>query len=302
MSDGSRGAAPPAPGGVRRRRLPPRHLCPPGSSGRGVPRRGRPSGELEPRLPLANLHLQPRRHLPPHAHGRADRGVGGRGRGTRTASGRSSTTSRAAGAGPATGSTFHREPQHDVEAIEREVGDRLLRPARRSACSPTSCGTRSCTTRPTRSRPCATGSSETVRWFAEHPELQLLIRVHPAEITGMAAVAPASGRRDRPRVSRPARERLRRRPGQSGQHVRRDAAVRQRHHLRHQDRRGADRLGVPVIVAGEAWIRGKGVTRDVHRPGSPTPSSWHTLPARRADAARRSDAPGSTPTTSSSAG
>ena len=104
---------------------------------------------------------------------------------------------------------------------------------------------------------------ETVAWFAEHPELQLIVRVHPAEVTG----------------SVPSRQRV------VDELKRAFDVVPSNVHLVGPDnplstyaamqacdsviiygtKTGVElsAMGIPVIVAGEAWIRGKGVARDV---------------------------------------
>ena len=76
MADAS---TPPDPArGHPDRRLQPRPLRAAGRPRRGLPQSRRPGRELEPGLPDLLLHLQPRRHLPSHPDGRADRGLGGR--------------------------------------------------------------------------------------------------------------------------------------------------------------------------------------------------------------------------------
>src|SRR5207248_2924807 len=105
---------------------------------------------------------------------------------------------------------------------------------------------------------------ETVRWFADHPELQLLIRVHPAEIRGYVP------------SRQPIVEELQRAfagalppnvfviPPESeastyAAMLRCDSA------LIYATKMGVElsALGLPIIVAGEAWVRNKGITSDV---------------------------------------
>jgi hypothetical protein len=103
---------------------------------------------------------------------------------------------------------------------------------------------------------------ETIRYFAARPEVQLLIRVHPAEIRG---TLPSR---------QPVVEEIRKWfpelpknvfviPPES--QVSTYAAMLQCDTvLIYGTKTGVEltSLGVPVIVAGEAWIRGKGVTLD----------------------------------------
>ncbi len=104
---------------------------------------------------------------------------------------------------------------------------------------------------------------DTVRWFAEHPELQLLIRVHPAEITGSVP--------SRQRVM----EELQLRFPELPQNVfvippesdlsTYAAMLECDSVIIYGTKTGVElsAVGLPVIVAGEAWIRGKGVSIDV---------------------------------------
>jgi len=103
----------------------------------------------------------------------------------------------------------------------------------------------------------------TIEWFARRPDLQLVIRVHPAEISGS------------PQSRQPAREMIAARFAQLPDNVklvgpesglssyalaaRADAA------LIFGTKLGVElsARGIPVVVAGEAWVRGKGFTHDV---------------------------------------
>lgn len=102
----------------------------------------------------------------------------------------------------------------------------------------------------------------TIRWFAMHPELQLAIRIHPAEISGSPAsrqfaadeiAAAFSTLPDNVRVIPPT------------------SALSTYDLAKHCDcaiiyatKTGVEltSTGIPVIVAGEAWIRNKGFTMD----------------------------------------
>jgi hypothetical protein len=102
----------------------------------------------------------------------------------------------------------------------------------------------------------------TVRHFASRPELQLAIRVHPAEIRGTLPSRQRvvdELRRELPALPRnvivvPPESRL----STYALLERADAA------LIYGTKTGVElaAMGIPVIVAGEAWVRGKGFTHD----------------------------------------
>ncbi len=103
---------------------------------------------------------------------------------------------------------------------------------------------------------------KTIEYFAKRPDLQLLIRVHPAELTGTL------------RTRQPAVDEIRRAfphlppnifiiPPES--RISTYVAMSQCNAvLIYGTKTGVELTasGIPVIVAGEAWIRGKGVTFD----------------------------------------
>ena len=103
---------------------------------------------------------------------------------------------------------------------------------------------------------------QTMHWFAEHPDLQLVVRVHPAEITG----SPASRQRaadeiaaEFPRLPSNVVVILPESPVSSYGLAKNANAV-----LIYGTKIGVElaAIGLPVIVAGEAWLRNKGVTFD----------------------------------------
>jgi hypothetical protein len=104
---------------------------------------------------------------------------------------------------------------------------------------------------------------DTVGWFAERPELQLLIRVHPAELTGR----PMSRQKVVDEIARlfpvlPPNVFVLGPEDPLGTYAAMaicDAAV------IYGTKTGVElaAMGLPVIVAGEAWLRGKGVSIDV---------------------------------------
>ena len=81
---------------------------------------------------------------------------------------------------------------------------------------------------------------QTCEYFATRPDLQLLIRVHPAEISGFPPSRQPILAELRKRIPRLRAEHLRGAAGKRHEHLRADVAVQRRHHLRHEDGRGAD--------------------------------------------------------------
>jgi hypothetical protein len=104
--------------------------------------------------------------------------------------------------------------------------------------------------------------SRTISYFAERPELQLLIRVHPAEITG---VIPS-----RQAIVREIARRFPELPDNvfvipPESRISTYVAMQQCDSvIIYGTKTGVEltSMGIPVIVAGEAWIRGKGITTD----------------------------------------
>jgi len=107
---------------------------------------------------------------------------------------------------------------------------------------------------------------ETCRYFARRPDLQLVIRVHPAELNGF------------PQSRQPILRELRRYLPELASNIR---VVGPESHIStyalmslcnaaiiYGTKTGVElaSVGLPVIVAGEAWIRNKGITRDAWSP------------------------------------
>ncbi len=103
---------------------------------------------------------------------------------------------------------------------------------------------------------------ETIAWFLDHPRLQLIIRVHPAEIQG-----PLPSRQ---RVVEEIAKLFPKLPSNvfiipPESHASTYAVMSQCDSvIIYGTKTGVEltSIGIPVIVAGEAWIRGKGVTLD----------------------------------------
>jgi hypothetical protein len=104
---------------------------------------------------------------------------------------------------------------------------------------------------------------ETVEWFAAHPELQLVVRVHPAEITGWLPSRQLVV--DELRHSLPSLPPNVFLAGPESHVSTYQAMLACDSVIIFGTKTGVEltSLGVPVIVAGEAWIRGKGVTTDI---------------------------------------
>lgn len=105
---------------------------------------------------------------------------------------------------------------------------------------------------------------ETIRYFARRPELQLLIRVHPAEIRGtLPSRQPIVDEIAKVFPTLPKNVFLIP-PGSS---ISTYAVMRQCDTIVIYGTKAGVELaciGIPVIVAGEAWIRNKGITMDAH--------------------------------------
>jgi hypothetical protein len=107
---------------------------------------------------------------------------------------------------------------------------------------------------------------QTIRYFIERPELQLLIRVHPAEIRGtLPSRQPLVAEIQRVFPNLP--KNIIVIPPES--HVSTYAVMSQCDTvIIYGTKTGVEltSMGIPTIVAGEAWIRNKGITRDATTP------------------------------------
>jgi len=107
---------------------------------------------------------------------------------------------------------------------------------------------------------------QTIRYFASRPDLQLLIRVHPAEIRGTArSRQPLVPEIERAFPQLPPNVFII--PPES--QVSTYAAVAQANAaIIYGTKTGVEltSVGIPTIVAGEAWIRNKGLTLDASSP------------------------------------
>ncbi|MEJ2529521.1 MAG: hypothetical protein P8Z39_05440, partial [Gammaproteobacteria bacterium] len=156
--------------------------------------------------------------------------------------------------------SFHRDPEFDIEAIRRETGIDFSRPT-------VGLLTNVVWDAQLHYKANAFPSMldwliKTIKYFAKRPDLQLLVRVHPAELTGtLPTRQPAV---DEIRCAFPLLPpNIFIIPPES--RISTYVAMSQCNAvLIYGTKTGVELTasGIPVIVAGEAWIRGKGVTFD----------------------------------------
>lgn len=157
---------------------------------------------------------------------------------------------------------FHERPETDVSAIEAELGIDFS--ARPTIGLLTNVMWDAQLHYPANAFPTMRDwVVETVRWFSHHPELQLIVRVHPAEVTGWLPsrqLVVEEIRREFPDL--PENVYL---AGPQSSVSTYAAMLECDSVIIYGTKTGVElaALGVPVIVAGEAWIRGKGVTTDI---------------------------------------
>ena len=102
----------------------------------------------------------------------------------------------------------------------------------------------------------------TIEWFARRPDLQLIVRAHPAELRGsLVSRQPIVGEIRRRFPTLPSNVFL---IGPESQVSTYAVMSRCRAVLIYGTKTGVElaSIGIPVIVAGEAWIRNKGITMD----------------------------------------
>ena len=214
-----------------------RDLRPMGRRRRGGAPRRRAALDLERRLPQAPVHLQPRRHVSPHAADRAGRALAGR----RLSPPQEQELMKyleSRREGLFDWIVFHRPTQQDPADDRDELG---LDPDKKTIGLLTNVAWDAQLHYPANAFPnMLEWLVQTCEYFATRPDLQLLIRVHPAEISGF------------PPSRQPILGELRKRlptlapnifvvPPESGvSTLYADVAVQCGHHLRHQDGGGAD--------------------------------------------------------------
>jgi hypothetical protein len=160
--------------------------------------------------------------------------------------------------------TFQKDPQPEIRTIERETGLDFSKP---TIALLTNVVWDAQLHYPANAFP---GMLEwlygTIEYFRERPELQLAIRIHPAEVRGSVP--------SRQRVADEIARTLQTLPENvilipPTSHVSTYAVAEQCDTvIIYGTKTGVElaSLGIPVVVAGEAWIRGKGITRDANSP------------------------------------
>lgn len=155
---------------------------------------------------------------------------------------------------------FHDRPQFDMGAIGKEIG---LDPSKPIIGMLSNVIWDAQLHYPANAFPSMTDwAHRTIEWFAQRPDLQLLIRVHPAEIRGFL--------KSRQLMVDEIRKRFPVLPknvfvvGPESQYSTYALMGACNAVIIYGTKTGVEltSMGIPVIVAGEAWIRNKGVTLD----------------------------------------
>jgi hypothetical protein len=155
---------------------------------------------------------------------------------------------------------FHEKPEFDIRRIESELGIDFSRP---TIGLLTNVVWDAQLHYPANAFPSMVDwVLDTISWFSAHPRLQLVIRVHPAEIRGTVP--------SRQRIMDEIFTRFQNLPSNifiiSPESSASTYAVMKKCDsvIIYGTKTGVElaSMGIPVIVAGEAWVRNKGVTHD----------------------------------------
>lgn len=155
---------------------------------------------------------------------------------------------------------FHRDPEFNIDTISREIGIDFSRPV--VGLLTNVVWDAQLHYRDNAFPGMLNWLLKTIAYFAARPELQLLIRIHPAEMTGtVPSRQPAIDEIKRSFHSLPANVFIIPPDSRVSTYV---AMTNCNAVLIYGTKTGVELTsnGVPVIVAGEAWIRGKGITLD----------------------------------------
>jgi hypothetical protein len=155
---------------------------------------------------------------------------------------------------------FHRDPEFDIDMISREVGVDFSRPV--VGLLTNVVWDAQLHYRANAFPGMLDWLLKTIAYFAARPELQLLIRIHPAELTGtVPSRQPAIDEIRRTFHPLPGNVIIIPPNSRVSTYV---AMAKCNAVLIYGTKTGVELTssGIPVIVAGEAWIRGKGITLD----------------------------------------
>lgn len=156
--------------------------------------------------------------------------------------------------------TFHRQPQFELDEIAKEIGVDFSKPCIGML---TNVMWDAQLHYPANAFPSMLDwTLETIAYFATRPDLQLLIRVHPAEITGrIPSLQPIVDEIRKVFPTLPPNVFVIPPESRISTYV---AMLKCDSVLIYGTKTGVEltSLGIPVLVAGEAWIRGKGITLD----------------------------------------
>jgi len=155
---------------------------------------------------------------------------------------------------------FHRSPQYSTEAIEQETGVDFSKPAIGLLTNVVWDAQLHYPANAFRNM--VDWLNKTIGYFAHRPDIQLLIRVHPAEITGtLPSRQPAIDEIHKAFPVLPSNVFVIPPDSRLSTYV---AMSKCNAALIYGTKMGVElsATGLPVIVAGEAWVRGKGITMD----------------------------------------
>lgn len=159
---------------------------------------------------------------------------------------------------------FHERPQEEISAIAREIGVDFTRPC--IGMLTNVMWDAQLHYRANAFVDMLDWTVQTIRYFSEHPELQLLIRIHPAEIRGnVPSRQPLLAEIQKVFPKLPANVFVIPPESQVSTYA---AMLQCNAVIIYGTKTGVEltSLGIPVIVAGEAWIRGKSITMDASSP------------------------------------
>lgn len=159
---------------------------------------------------------------------------------------------------------FHEKPEEEISKIAREVGIDLNKPTIGLLTNVIWDAQLHFKTNAFKNM--VDWVEQTIQYFAKRPELQLLIRVHPAEIRGTVKSRQLVGEEIKARFPQlPSNVFVVDAASPVSTYVAMEACDSA---IIYGTKTGIELIsrGIPVIVAGEAWVRGKGLTLDAESP------------------------------------